>query len=174
MSAFSISQIKEETLGSASLNNLFHQTKENIDVTGDSDEKLICLFFRYGKKNYCSSVDAVKEIIDFPVYIPTPVDIGSTLGVFNLRGNIIPILDPDAYFMEIQDKLKFKAPEKFTSMKLRLIIFDIADGGAVALPVMNVGKFEILKEDYSGEDHLTINGLPHEKFDVQKFLVRSL
>ena len=160
-------------MGSVSLSNLFHQTLEPIESGKDNDEKLICLYFKYGKKNYCTSIDSVKEIIDFPVYIPTPVDIGNTLGVFNLRGNIIPILDPDTYFIEMQERLKSKAPKQFISMKLRLIIFEIPEGGVVSLPVMNVGKFEFFREDSTSEDHLTINGLPHEKFDLQNFSVRS-
>lgn len=160
-------------MGNVSLNNLFHQSADPVGQENESDEKLICLYFKYGNKNYCTSINSVSEIIDFPLYIPAPVDIGITLGVFNLRGNIIPIVDPDSYFMDIQEKLKFKAPEKFASMKLRLIIFELPEGGSISLPVMNVGKYEFHQEDSSDDDHLTINGLPHEKFDLQKFSVRT-
>jgi chemotaxis signal transduction protein len=156
----------------AGLKELFHQQiLESESADGPEIDKKIYLYFKYGEKNFCTPIVSVNEIIDFPSFVPSPVDIGNCLGVFNLRGNILPILDPDHYFLPIQDKLKSRVPGYFRQMKLRLIIFELSEGVIISLPATHVSKVEVADEDEESM-HLTIKDTPYEKFDLNKFAVR--
>lgn len=155
-------------MASASLKDLFTQVDSLTDHEEDNEENIICLHFRYGKKNYCTSINEVKEIIDFPRVIPFPVHKDKALGVFNLRGNIVPVLDPESHLVKIQDLHRFKSPAVFAKMKLRLIVFEISPEMTVAFPAYEVGKCEVSSEEAeSAQGFIRINGIPHEKFDIK-------
>lgn len=135
------------------------------------EEKSVCLYFKYGSKNYYTNIHDVKEIIDFPLCIPFPVDAGSYLGLFNLRGTIIPILDPEEYFIKMRDQHRFKANDLFLNMKLRLIVFEIEGEGFWALPVSEVGKCELLvSEAEASIEYAKINENPHQKFNIKNLI----
>lgn len=152
---------------SASLKELFTPAQV-LDDTDEGEENVIALHFKYGQKNYCTTIRDVKEIIDFPQVIPFPVTVEKTLGVFNLRGNIIPVLDPESHLIKIQETHRFKSAAVFTRMKLRLIVFEVAPEMIVAFPAYEVGKCEVTHEEAeSSQTFIRINGIPHEKFDIK-------
>ena len=157
---------------STSLKDLFVPVKApELVVETEESESEIFLMFRYGLRNYATGIDSVKEIMDFPLIIPFPVDVGNHLGVMNLRGTIVPIIDPERYFMEIQDKFKSRSHEEFTRMKLRLIVFETAPGMIVALPVTEVGKTEVSSAEVKNSTtFLKINDRPYEKFEINTIL----
>lgn len=152
---------------SASLKELFTPA-HTLEEAQEVEENVIGLHFKYGQKNYCTSITDVKEIIDFPSVIPFPVAVEKTLGVFNLRGNIIPVLDPESHLIKIQETHRFKSGAVFSRMKLRLIVFEVAPETVVAFPAYEVGKCEVAKEEAeSSQSFIRINGIPHEKFDIK-------
>lgn len=153
-------------MASASLKELF--TPATVLEEVEVEENVIGLHFKYGTKNYCTSINDVKEIIDFPQVIPFPVTVDKTLGVFNLRGNIIPVLDPESHLIKIQKTHRYKSSAIFSRMKLRLIVFEINPETVVAFPAYEVGKCEVPQEEAeSSLPFIRINGIPHEKFDIK-------
>ncbi|MGE3608397.1 MAG: chemotaxis protein CheW [Bacteriovoracaceae bacterium] len=161
-------------MANVSLNELFVKF-DGQSPLDDQEEKVINLYFTYATKNYCTDIQHVKEIIEFPLFIPYPVDLGATLGLFNLRGNIVPILDPDRYFLNLQSIHRSKVPQIFRQMKLRLIVFELENGVHVAIPASDVGKTEItLEESKSESGFARINDIPHEKFDIKKLVEENI
>lgn len=73
-------------------------TDKTSDVTADvvdvAAEELfrVCLF-RIGEDHYAIPVETLTEIITPPKIFPVPTTPGHVLGVINLRGNIIPVVD---------------------------------------------------------------------------------
>jgi chemotaxis signal transduction protein len=55
-------------------------------------ERQYCIF-RAGRQRYCLSVLEVEEVVEWPAITPVPLAPKFLLGVFNLRGVIVPILD---------------------------------------------------------------------------------
>src|SRR5690554_375446 len=156
---------------SASLKELFTPVHNTEEEFGEAEESVIGLYFKYGNKSYCTSINDVKEIIDFPQVIPFPVATEKTLGVFNLRGNIIPVMDPEGHLIKIQELHRSKAGAVFARMKLRLIVFEIAPEMTVAFPAFEVGKCEVSPEEAESEvSFIRINGVPHEKFDIRSVM----
>lgn len=135
-----------------SLNELF--VPQDDAFAEDTPEKIIRLTFCYAGKNYSSSIDLVKEITDFPFTIPFPHET-CFIGVFNLRGTIVPILDP----------------MKESSAKRRLVIFELLDGNLVALPSTKIAKVELDEASAQPDSKfITIDGLPYACFDIIQFL----
>lgn len=157
-------------MASASLKELFTPSEISHEID-EAEDSVIGLHFKYGQKSYCTPINDVKEIIDFPRIIPFPVRTENTLGVFNLRGNIIPVMDPDGHLIKIQELHRSKASAVYERMKLRLIVFEIAPEMVVALPAYEVGKCEVTQaEAESTADFIRINGIPHEKFNIRSII----
>jgi purine-binding chemotaxis protein CheW len=66
-------------------------TADVIDVTAEEQIR-VCLF-SIGEDTYAIPVEALTEIIIPQKIFPVPTTPGHVLGVINLRGNIIPIVD---------------------------------------------------------------------------------
>lgn len=140
-----------------SLNKFFVPMETSRDDEGE--EKIIRLNFAYGDKNYTSSIDAVKEITDFPFHIPFPHET-SFLGVFNMRGSIVPIFDPLSIAL---------APNR--DGKLRLIVFELQESLFIAIPATKISKVELSRDQlHEEESYITMDGQPYECFDLAQFI----
>jgi chemotaxis signal transduction protein len=161
-------------MGSELLKDFFVPSEQILEEDCP-EQSSIWLHFKYGKKRYCAGISEVKEIIDLPLIMPFPVAVGNYLGVFNLRGNIIPIMDPDRFFIQIQSELRFKSQDYFNKLKLRLIVFENNTGHLVALPAMEVGKAEMtLQEEQLTADFILIKNVPYEKFEIANLFEGAL
>jgi purine-binding chemotaxis protein CheW len=49
--------------------------------------------FRAGRERFCLSVLDVDEVVEWPALTPVPLAPAFLMGIFNLRGSIIPIVD---------------------------------------------------------------------------------
>lgn len=49
--------------------------------------------FRSGRERYCLSVREVEEVVEWPVLTKVPLAPPFLMGIFNLRGVIVPVLD---------------------------------------------------------------------------------
>jgi chemotaxis signal transduction protein len=55
-------------------------------------ERQYCLF-RAGRQRFCLAVLDVEEVVDWPAVTPIPLAPAFLMGIFNLRGAIVPIID---------------------------------------------------------------------------------
>ncbi len=62
------------------------------DILPEEEEVQICLF-NIGEDTYAIPVEVLMEIIVSPKIFPVPTTPSHVLGVINLRGNIVPIVD---------------------------------------------------------------------------------
>lgn len=61
-------------------------------VEQERDGLQFCVF-RAGRERYCIPVLEVEEVVDWPLVTRMPLAPPFLLGVFNLRGSIIPVVD---------------------------------------------------------------------------------
>jgi chemotaxis signal transduction protein len=57
-----------------------------------SPERQYCVF-RAGRERFCLSVLEVEEVVDWPIVTRVPLAPAFLMGVFNLRGTIVPLID---------------------------------------------------------------------------------
>ena len=55
-------------------------------------ERQYCVF-RAGRERFCLSVLEVEEVVDWPTVTRIPLTPAFLMGVFNLRGTIVPLMD---------------------------------------------------------------------------------
>ncbi|HUO35339.1 MAG TPA: chemotaxis protein CheW [Candidatus Acidoferrum sp.] len=55
-------------------------------------ERQYCVF-RAGRERFCLSVLEVEEVVDWPLVTRIPLAPAFLMGVFNLRGTIVPLID---------------------------------------------------------------------------------
>jgi purine-binding chemotaxis protein CheW len=55
-------------------------------------ERQYCVF-RSGRERFCLSVLEVEEVVDWPMVTRVPLAPAFLMGVFNLRGTIVPLMD---------------------------------------------------------------------------------
>ena len=55
-------------------------------------ERQYCVF-RAGRERFCLSVLEVEEVVDWPIVTRIPLGPSFLMGVFNLRGTIVPLMD---------------------------------------------------------------------------------
>src|SRR5919199_6209810 len=56
------------------------------------DEKQYCIF-RAGRERYCLDVLDVEEVVEWPTVTNVPLSPRFLMGIFNLRGAIVPVID---------------------------------------------------------------------------------
>lgn len=54
--------------------------------------KQYCIF-RAGRERFCVPVEHVEEVVEWPEVTPVPLSPPSLIGIFNLRGCIVPVID---------------------------------------------------------------------------------
>ena len=57
-----------------------------------SFERQYCVF-RAGRERFCLSVLQMEEVVEWPAVTPVPLSPAFLMGVFNLRGAIVPVID---------------------------------------------------------------------------------
>src|SRR5579863_750349 len=55
-------------------------------------ERQYCVF-RSGRERFCLSVLEVEEVVDWPIVTRIPLAPSFLMGIFNLRGTIVPLVD---------------------------------------------------------------------------------
>lgn len=102
--------------------------------------------FRIGKEEYAVPISQVKEIINYRSPTAIPLDIESVVGVINLRGKVIPIIDLGKE-IGIESENKRNKEEK-------IIIIEDNDGtfGAIVDEVEEVVKMD--EDDIHKVNHI--------------------
>lgn len=70
------------------------ETTEPLDENsiGEHAQNQYCVF-RAGRERFCLSVLSIEEVIDWPPMTRIPLTPSFLMGVFNLRGSIVPLID---------------------------------------------------------------------------------
>jgi purine-binding chemotaxis protein CheW len=72
------------------------ETPELLEALGPieerSPESQYCVF-RSGRERFCLPVLDVEEVLDWPLVTKLPLSPAYLLGIFNLRGSIVPLID---------------------------------------------------------------------------------
>src|ERR1700761_3857633 len=76
------------------LENLpFHDAPGSGDTGNEyAPQRQYCIF-RAGRERYCLAVLDVEEVVDWPSVTAVPLTPAFLIGLFNLRGSIVPIVD---------------------------------------------------------------------------------
>jgi chemotaxis signal transduction protein len=71
-------------------------TVEGAEAVAGGEERALerqyCIF-RAGRERFCLAVLDIEEVVEWPTVTPVPLAPAFLLGVFNLRGSIVPIVD---------------------------------------------------------------------------------
>jgi purine-binding chemotaxis protein CheW len=71
-------------------------TAEMLEAIGPLEERpaesQFCVF-RSGRERFCLPVLDVEEVLEWPIVTKLPLSPGYMLGIFNLRGAIVPLID---------------------------------------------------------------------------------
>src|SRR6266404_2870387 len=65
---------------------------EQQELLPQSPERQYCIF-RAGRERFCFSVLDVEEVVEWPRLTRVPLSPAFLMGVFNLRGAIVPVVD---------------------------------------------------------------------------------
>src|SRR5258708_12212550 len=72
------------------------QPTETPAASGEAEERLperqYCVF-RAGRERFCLSVLDVEEVVEWPTVTKMPLAPMFLMGIFNLRGSIVPVID---------------------------------------------------------------------------------
>jgi purine-binding chemotaxis protein CheW len=71
-------------------------TGDTLEALGFFDEKppeLQYCVFRSGRERFCLPVLDVEEVVEWPVVTKLPLGPPYLIGIFNLRGSIVPLVD---------------------------------------------------------------------------------
>ena len=66
---------------------------EAIGPAMDRSSELQYCVFRSGRERFCLPVLDVEEVLEWPLVTKLPLSPGYVLGIFNLRGTIVPLID---------------------------------------------------------------------------------
>lgn len=68
------------------------ESTERDSVVENAPESQYCVF-RAGRERFCLTVLGIEEVVDWPVVTRVPLAPSFLVGVFNLRGSIVPLID---------------------------------------------------------------------------------
>jgi purine-binding chemotaxis protein CheW len=75
------------------LQELHPEAAPDGQSTGDSQPQRQYCIFRAGRERYCLDVLDIEEVVDWPTVTRVPLTPAFLMGLFNLRGSIVPVVD---------------------------------------------------------------------------------
>src|SRR3974390_2139595 len=66
---------------------------EALEPAGERASEAQYCVFRSGRERFCLPVLDVEEVVEWPLATKVPLAPGYLLGIFNLRGSIVPLID---------------------------------------------------------------------------------
>ncbi len=120
--------------------NAAHLTEKNV-----KDEEWVGVGFRIGEDKLLANMDEVKEILDLPEYTSVPGVRSWVVGVANVRGNLLPILDMKGYMLGEDIKQRRKG---------RVIVIEYKgfNTGLVVEEVYGMRHFQVKDQVEAGPD----------------------
>src|SRR5579859_2146534 len=68
------------------------QGELTLELPERAPERQYCIF-RCGRERFCLHVLDVEEVVEWPVVTKVPLSPSFLMGIFNLRGSIVPVVD---------------------------------------------------------------------------------
>jgi chemotaxis signal transduction protein len=62
------------------------------EIRAEAPQTQYCIF-RAGRERFCLQVLDVEEVVEWPTVTPLPLGPSYLMGIFNLRGSIVPVVD---------------------------------------------------------------------------------
>lgn len=124
----------------------------NQDLEDKSSELEFILSFRVNKSLFGMAFEKIHEVVDFFTPTEYPVNAPGHIGIINLRGNVVPIINPFNQGSNQQEK-----------DSLKYVILESSKGYLVGIIVNKARKIEIDKEklEFSEEDKvISVEGQP--------------
>lgn len=75
------------------------QNAERLPSTGDVEDKWVGVGFRVGDDKLIADMREVAEILDVPEYTKVPGVKSWVVGIANVRGSLLPIMDLNGYML---------------------------------------------------------------------------
>src|SRR5215475_15677991 len=66
---------------------------EQLELLPQAEPERQYCVFRSGRERFCFSVLDVEEVVEWPGLTRVPMAPGFLMGIFNLRGSIVPVVD---------------------------------------------------------------------------------
>ncbi|WP_258102979.1 chemotaxis protein CheW [Marinoscillum sp. MHG1-6] len=139
------------------------------DQSGEKEEKISIVVFQVGEELYGTPISAVKEVVRAPQISPIPQTEDYILGVTNVRGNIVAVLDAEMRITksEIDNSKQFLVVLSDENIKLGMLI------GSVPFTI-NINKSSINQStsvihNLTEEDKFVTGLIKHE--DKMIFLI---
>lgn len=125
---------------------------EQSKAQGENEEEsrrikastMVLMLFRLGRERFASPIDSVREVVDAVPIVPYPETRHRHLGVINLRGSIVPMVD--------------LRPEEEGTDRTRFIIFEDEAGHPFGVRADEVWKTETAEDVHVGGSMLRIKG----------------
>jgi purine-binding chemotaxis protein CheW len=73
-------------------NEIEQRPADNVAVASAREEKQYCIF-RAGRERFCLEVLDIEEVVEWPSVTRVPLSPRFLMGIFNLRGSIVPVID---------------------------------------------------------------------------------
>ena len=67
--------------------------QENAAETGERTPETQYCIFRCGRERFCLRVLDIEEVVEWPTVTNVPLSPSFLMGIFNLRGGIVPVVD---------------------------------------------------------------------------------
>jgi purine-binding chemotaxis protein CheW len=115
--------------------------QQSDEVTEELNNKF--LVYELGKETYASPLLSIKEVLRVPVVKPVPFMKNFFKGVFNLRGQIVSVID-------LREKLQLQVDKQKTELS-KILVFETQQGlvGAIVDEVRSVIVIDKHQIDHS-------------------------
>jgi hypothetical protein len=127
--------------------------KKNLEDIG----QFTLIRFHVGDKNYAVDIKNVHEILESLDYTPYPEKLNNHIGILNVRGEIIPLIQFDKNF-------SFNKKDKF-----KIIILEFETGKLNAIKTDKVHKCTQKSKFLIAGQTINLNGIPSFYIDESNF-----
>lgn len=121
---------------------------QNDELSLDQSDHFILTFF-VGNSQFAIDFDCVKEVINYFEPSPYPFKIQRHIGIINLRGSVIPIVDPfsDSNIEDISTQSKIIVFETKEHLPVGFIVKDVKKKGIEREKIGNIEEEKVLSID---------------------------
>jgi chemotaxis signal transduction protein len=112
-------------------------------------ERQFCIF-RAGRERFCLSVLEIEEVVDWPMVTRIPLAPVFLMGLFNLRGTIVPLMD-----------IAFTEGRRPGLLPKHVVVAALKDGGTGSDIRLGIAADEVIGTCSATEDAL-LDQAPHD------------
>lgn len=117
-----------------------------------NNDNVYILYFKVNESSFALKFDSVHEVVDFFPYTKYPYNVEKHIGVINLRGNVIPVIDPFHQDLSL-----------INSDDCKYVILETENEDQIGLIVNNPKKIEISNseiEQVKEDKVISLDGTP--------------